>query len=272
MELVTARMQFEEGLPKAKVAYERLGRAVEMQENLWLARCLLDAGILPDARSFGLPSGDLRGVERLATRARAILAEQLPFVEVWEANLRRRMSAALACLHHAELFPEEDEHDAMLARAQALAAAQRELQKNLDDVIELRRHLNGLELLGSQLGDDNTESLLTQLALLQNQTHEHLAASREGLIYARHPFAGGEEEITIGMYLIERLPEKRFATGAAFYTIDPQLMTEVYEAGQIVGERYYSLYLRVLGGLAAIAERVEAAAGLPPLPDPETHE
>jgi hypothetical protein len=56
------------------------------------------------------------------------------------------------------------------------------------------------------------------------------------------------------------------------FRVDPQLMTEVFDAGQIVGDRYYSLYLRVLGGLATIVESVESAAGLPPLapPDPSS--
>ena len=107
---------------------------------------------------------------------------------------------------------------------------------------------------------------------MQNQAHEHLIASRDGLIYARHPFAGGDEEITIGMYLIERLPERRLALGRALFEVDAQLMTEVYEAGRIVGEQYYSLYLRVLGALAAIAEKVESKAGLPPLPKVEPTE
>ena len=272
MELMTARMQFEEKLPEAKTAYEQLDRAFEMQENVWLARCLLDAGILPDARSFRLPSGDRRGVERLEERAASIATARLPFVEAWEKNLRRRMAAALECLHDPELFAEGEEHDAMVVRAQELASAQRELQKNLADVLELRRHLGALELLGAQLSDENHQELIDQLGLMQNQAHEHLIASRDGLIYARHPFAGGDEEITIGMYLIERLPERRLAMGRALFQVDAQLMTEVYEAGQIVGERYYSLYLRVLGGLAAIAEKVESKAGLPPLPKVEPTE
>ena len=71
------------------------------------------------------------------------------FVEAWEKNLRRRMAAALECLHHPVLFAEGEEHDAMVARCQELATAQRELQKNLDDVLELRRHLGALELLGA---------------------------------------------------------------------------------------------------------------------------
>ena len=266
MALMTARMQFEEKLPQAKNAYEQLGRAYELKENVWLARCLLDAGILPDARSFRLPSSDHRGVVRLDERAESIVNEQTPFVEAWEKNLRRRMAAALECLHHPELFAEGDEHDAMVARAQELATAQRELQKNLDDVIELRRHLSALELLSEQLTEEPHQELIDQLGLMQNQAHEYLVSSRDGLIYAHHPFAAGDEEITIGTYLIERLPEKRLARGAAMFNVDVQLMTEVYEAGQIVGERYYSLYLRVLGGLATIAENVESAAGLPPLP------
>lgn len=266
MALMTARMQFEEMLPEAKTAYEQLGRAFEMQENAWLARCLLSAGVLPDARSFRLPSGDRRGVERLEERAASIVAAQLPFVEAWEKNLRRRMAAALECLHHPELFAESDEHDGLVARAQELQTAQRELQKHLDDVLELRRHLSALELLGDRLADENPRELIDQLGLMQNQAHEHLIASRDGLIYARHPFAGGDEEITIGMYLIERLPERRVAMGRALFQVDPQLMTEVYDAGQIVGERYYSLYLRVLGALAAIAEKVESKAGLARLP------
>ena len=272
MALMTARMQVEEMLPKAKTGYEQLGRAFEMQENVWFARCLLSAGILPDARSFRLPSADQRGVERLEERAALIVAAQLPFIEAWERNLRRRMTAALECLHHPKLFAQGEEHDAMVARAQELATAQRELQKNLDDVLELRRHLSALELLGAQLSDENHQELIDQLGLMQNQAHEHLVASRDGLIYARHPFAGGDEEITIGMYLIERLPERRLALGPALFEVDAQLMTEVYEAGQIVGERYYSLYLRVIGALAAIAEKVESKAGLPPLPKVEPTE
>ena len=38
----------------------------------------------------------------------------------------RRWAAALECLHDSELFAASDEHDAMVARAQELATAQRE--------------------------------------------------------------------------------------------------------------------------------------------------
>ncbi len=268
MELVTARMQFEEKLPEARTAFAQLARAVEMEENACLARCLLDAGIVPDARSFRLPSGDSRGVERLEERAASIRLSHALFIEAWEENLQRRVAAALKCLHYPELFVESEEHDAMVARARELMAAQRELQKNLDDVLALRRHLSVLELLTAQLSDEDPQTLVDQLGLLQNQAHEHLVASRDGLIYASHPFAQGDDEITIGAYLIERLPEQRLAQGAALFRVDAQLMTEVYEAGQIVGERYYYLHLRVLGALTAIAEKVESASGLALLPAP----
>lgn len=269
MALMTARMQFEEQLGAAKSAHEELGRASDLRENVWLARCLLEAGISPEPRSFRLPSSDRRGVRRLEERVETIEREQLPFLEAWEKNLRLRMAAALECLFHPDLFSGGDEHDKLIKRAQELATAQRELQKNLDDVVALRRLLGTLELLSEQLSDENSQELIDQLGLIQNQAHEHLVASREGLMHSHHPFAAGEEEITIGTYLIERLPERRVALGRAIFEVDPQLMTEVYEAGQIVGERYYSLYLRVLGGLAMIAEQVETAAGLPPLPDVE---
>ena len=269
MDLVTARMQFEEKLPEASKAYEQLGRGLEMKSNVWLARRLLDAGIMPEPTSFRLPSADARGVLRLEERADSILSEHVPFIESWERNLMRRLGSALRCLEHPDLLEGLDERNELAARTHELLAAQRELQKNLDDVLELRKHLEALELLSNQLRDENEPALIQQLALMQNTAHEHLIACREGLIYASHPFADGEEEITIGSYLIDRLPERTMAVGTQLFQLDPDLLTEVYEAGQIAAERYYSLYLRVLGALAAIAEKVELAAGLPQLADVE---
>ena len=158
----------------------------------------------------------------------------------------------------------------MIARVRDLMRAQQQLRQNLDDIVALEKHLSAVELLTAQLSDDNAEALIGQLGFVQSQAHESLVASRDGLIYAPHPFASGGEEITIGAYLIERLPDYRLAQGTALFRVDPQLIMEVYEAGRLVCERYFSLYVRVLGELTLIAQTVESGAGLATMPDPDT--
>ncbi|HYF00674.1 MAG TPA: hypothetical protein VEJ18_17265, partial [Planctomycetota bacterium] len=101
-------------------------------------------------------------------------------------------------------------------------------------------------LLGSLQENQGHEGLISQLQAASERWRKGLAELWPGLARAAYPFEHAQGQASLADFLIGRLP----ANGA---------FGDILEALQSLGQKYYTLYLRVLGRLCRISERVEAA-------------
>jgi Zn-dependent protease with chaperone function len=269
--LLVSRMYLEERLPEAQKAYGEYGQAVELMANAMLAGDLLNAGVQPDTESFRLPAATHQGTERLQTRASSMMESQRPFIDAWEKHLRTRMISAFACLQGREMRAKVADADELLKQANRLVACQFHLQLALPQVAELREKGASLELLGNQLNrfGDN-EQIVQQMTTLVRSIRQDLLTVFEGLKGTPYPFAKGDDEINCSQYFLKDMPQVHsFTFGTVGAQLDGDTLVQIHQAGQELCQRYYTLHLRVLGQLALIAERVEEAVGLTPLPPPQ---
>jgi Zn-dependent protease with chaperone function len=269
--LFVSRMYLEERLPDARKAYGEYGQAVELMTNAFLAAGLLDAGIRPDTESFRLPAPTHQGAERLRTRASMMMESQIPFIQAWEKHQRLRMISALECLQTRDIGAQVTDTDELVKEASRLLTCQFHLQLALPQIVELREKGATLELLGNQLSrfTDNEPIVQHMTTLIRCIRHDLLSVF-EGLKGTPYPFANADDEINCSQYFLRDMPQvQSFAFGTVGAQLDGDTLVTVYQAGQELCQRYYTLHLRVLGHLALIAERVEEAVGLEPLALPQ---
>jgi hypothetical protein len=200
-----------------------------------------------------------------------MMESQIPFIEAWEKHLRIRMISAFGCLQGREMRPKVADADDLLKQANRLVACQFHLQLALPQVAELREKEASLELLGNQLSRfaDN-EQIVQQLTALVRSIRQDLLTVFEGLKGTPYPFAKGDDDINCSQYFLKDMPQVHaFSFGTVGAQLDGDTLAEIYQAGQELCQRYYTLHLRVLGQLALIAEKVEEAVGLTPLCPPQ---
>ena len=92
-----------------------------------------------------------------------------------------------------------------------------------------------------------------------------MADGGEGTARAMIASRGGE---WVSRQVMGPLPDRTVTAGYAWFSEAGEALVEIYQASQGLCQRYYTLHLRVLGHIALIAEKVEEAVGLAPLPQP----
>jgi hypothetical protein len=111
-------------------------------------------------------------------------------------------------------------------------------------------------LLHNLSNNENNQALLAKINRFMRDSHEILGDSHQKFVSVMYPFEHAAGEVSLAVYLMNKLPN-----------VDD--WRDMYYTIQEVLDRFFDLYGRILSRLATIAEKVEAAAGLPPLPDVE---
>ncbi len=251
------RQRFEAMLPSTRKAYDAYGDAAERYDKLHIGRQLLQFDIHPSLGGLKLPSLSQRTADRAL------------------ADAQQSMDSAAAVLHRFEHISAERLTAALrLSRCPTIAAKiniSRKLQGHLDHLFatlaalhDARQHMHDAQL---------QSMLLTALALYLNAAkkvredldstfhriahdlYRQLNSVRLLLSSQMYPLEHSRDRLTIAAYVIPLVPPVS-DTGA--------LCHAAYEANR----RFQSLYYLSLGRIAIVAERVERAIGLPPLPEP----
>ena len=121
---------------------------------------------------------------------------------------------------------------------------------------ELRNEHASLSALVENLeGNEENKHLVTTILKTMEAIQRHLESMRRRLNATRYPLDHAQGEISIGDYMLDRLPA-------------PDDLGATYQAGQRALEALSSLYVRLMARLARVAEEVERVLGLEPLPEP----
>ncbi len=231
----------------------------EAQDTLDMAqrvRPVLAAGIKVSPTLFEDDLSSFGEVER----AEAEMHEQQESVQKsltrFERIAAKRLVTALSLLDVPEIAVRIEELAALRSRSQRLLSANRLLAGQLPSATELFNQHAVMQIC-LQLLDDNSDNekaanLLRKTAsdVVQLVRGLHTNLSRE-----KYPFDHAKGSITIADYVLAKLP-------------DNDNLGAYFEASETMSSTLLRLYARTLGALCLMAERVETAVGLPPLPEP----
>lgn len=174
-----------------------------------------------------------------------------------EGEMHARLAAVLGLLQHQDFSGKLDEGQAKRDEIAALLPALEKFDAVIEELRQFHEEfvrMNVILLHAARLNNDRDDyhivnRTITTAHALQNKILQLLAQ-------ADYPFDHTKGRMTLAQYA---LPSP--AAGPEFHA--------VFAAYQELSEKLFSFYFRAMGRVAVIAEQVETAAGLEPLPMPE---
>lgn len=259
-QLESQRQVIEASNPSYRALADRLGELDGRRQELLAALVFIDGELSFDAGQLDLPSKERADVEvelsHLEEREQALGVEAEPMEQAVRARLRIALDLLASpplLARHPELAELGESVPAWLDTARRLATAQEASRR-------LSRLRWRLELaLGQHQQNDEHQPLIQQILRLTEETYDQLLALRDPLLGAPYPFDHADAEIDLASYVLPDAPLR-------------DNVGQVYHLGGETLNRYGELTVRVLGCLATTAEKLEAALGLEPLPEPEAGE
>ncbi len=216
---------------------------------------LLGAGFQVDLASLPLPTADRTGLDAVRRRAEQTLADVDRVLRPVEDIVVARLRLALGLLRR----PAAESR----AAAGALAANARRALEGLRAWREIAPELPQLHdrstalslLLGGAVRRADDEVYVDRVRRTAEDIHRHLNHLHAVLRHADDPLAHAEGERSMATVAIGAPPVAWDVSG-------------LHETARASLDKLLELYARMMGRLALVAERVEKACGLAPLPDP----
>lgn len=247
------RERFLEVAPRGRAAYRELDRAFDLRMRATAASRLAAAGVAFRPSDFNLPSASEQGLEQARGRAEALEAGALDAAVEAEKLIRQRVLLALALMREAGLAAAVGGAEP-LRKATALVAALAALQRVKTEFQELSVNLTAFEPVFAVLrmseahAEELTEGALELLSGVDRAMHEVLRKVAQD----RYPWGHVNGDLTMARYLVPEVPP-------------PGEWLRLREAAHEVCRRYLDAHERLITELAALAESVEDAAGMPRL-------
>lgn len=167
-----------------------------------------------------------------------------------------RLSAALALLQVPQVGAKIDDAAAWLKQCERILPALKAISTELPWLLTMRNEHAVLGILLSRIqGNERNEQLIVGIERAADALATSVRERRNQLDVVRYPLDHAKGEISLGQYVLADIPT-------------PGDLGAVMGAGQAIVENALTLYARLLGRLAVVAEKVEKALGLDPLPEP----
>ena len=213
-------------------------------------RALLEGGLHLSTAEVKAMETVFREVEQ--GQRLAIIDELNPF----ETLLRHRITGALQLLNVSSVVAKIDNGEDPKQTAERFINTAHAVENQLSAVRDLQIAYQQLAVLVNQSEkEENNEKLVRQVRLKMEDLRQILARLRRLLMDIIYPFEHTQTQMTLGEFAIAEVPGKDELV---------PLLDGAYEAV----DRLFRVYARLVGRLAYLAELVENALGLPPLPEP----
>ena len=183
---------------------------------------------------------------------RKILAKEM---ELFEQEASRRIFLALVLLHLPEVVGKIDHAEQATQECKALLPALQQLESQVAQAVEAGGARDQLVQLLNQLSErGQDESLIDSIRQAMQSSSGLLASTRAALKNANYPFDHAKGKISIADYVLPKLPNAE----------DPVAICHALDA---MIDSVFQLKARMTGQLCVVAENVESAIGLEPLPE-----
>ena len=253
--LKVARGQMAQG---ARAMADHLNRQVQLMGrriDARQAKVYLNAELEVEPAEFGLTEATVEEADRSFWIATAELKKLSGKMDEYDTTIGRRLEAAFQLLRDPEtrtrierseqLVPEQ----AKLVRVLNVMGRACQYSQQLNEELII---LNGF--LESVEGNEHNSEIEKAIKECAREAISQLRWGLKVLSDEEYPFAHGDTEMTLGKFVLAKFPEL-------------EDIGDVYGASHEYLDKFALLYFRVMAKLAAIAEAVEAAEGLPPMLD-----
>lgn len=225
-----------------------------------MADALFNARIRPKSAEFKQAITSPQQVLQTRQTARRQIEQLGPQLEPLEKLAVERLEAALQLIQVDKVAQRVNDAATLLATAPRMVAAAAAAGAQVNTWLGVRNRMAVLSTLFSRTESQKDNAALLgsiekNLSLLARQVRD----LQFELSHVRYPFDHAKADPTLAEFLLpDRFNERDWPA--------------VLGAAQQVMEGFPRLYARLLGWLTALAEQVEAAVGLPPLPAPPEKE
>ncbi len=220
------------------------------------ASAVLSAALKVGPTEFSLDLTSGATAARARNEAAARQEKAAPELAPFEKAAAGRLFGAMELLCVPQVAAKmENAEDQKLQCTRALSALA-SLNHHAHTILQLRNDHAALGILLSKLqGNEANEQLIQEIRANMDFVWERVKDLRTHLKSVPYPLDHAKGEISIGHYMLGELPAE-------------DDLVAVLNAGQAVWENLMTLYVRLVGRLVVVAERVEKLLGLEPLPEP----
>jgi Zn-dependent protease with chaperone function len=252
------RQRVEGMIPAVRAALARHARTEDLFIESKQVQAAVDAGLGFDA--FEAPDiKERKSLARVAGESQEGLNDLEAALRPFLAEQRVRLTLGLRLLASpgpaaglADLDRVRREADAIVPAVQALASHRETLLALRQDFLTLA------PLAGVMQPKENRTMLVAGVRAKMGLVRGHVLKLQDRLASLPYPLEHADGAVTIAQYAIPPLSLNEDDVGNLVDVADRTI------------DRLYKLYFCGMARLAAMAEQVETAAGLPPLPDPQT--
>ena len=227
-------------------------RALEAVQALLLVRARLK--FKPEVFHLTAATGD--AVQQARDAAARDIGRLGPAIEKVAEHNGGRLFSALRLMHVPQVKAKLPDAQTWLSQVNDLLQVAALVGRQVMQLVDLRNAYASFSLLLSHLekNRENPQFVQTVISSMR-RNYELIAGIREALTQATYPFDHAHGEMKLETYVLPQMPH-------------PEDLGGVYEASGRVLDRVPSLYAKVCARLAWMAEQVEQAVGLSPLPEP----
>ncbi len=258
--LKAARTRFEKAAPKIARLTNELEAAHEKAASLTQAAAKQRAGIGVDPKSFGLANSKSQTVSEATNLAERRLHELYEHLAPYHKLLRVRLLAALQLARVPIVAAKIPDCNKQVEQLEEILATLSRIQSVYPFLVKAAGLSDTVMSLAEAAQDEDVREAYPSLTAVLRSTSEtlqfqlqELHATLSGVDY---PFDHAGGRITIGKYLLDRVPSAN-APGP------------LVEACGDALDKLQTLYMRAVSQLARLAEQVERVVGLKRLPEPE---
>lgn len=239
------------------VGWKKYDRAEMRLTQCELAESLLKARLRVPKGLFDVPLNSYDDIEKREDAASYIQSKQEPLLRPFEDAAAERLYSALRLLRLPAMRKRLPHQEALAREVAELVPLFAQVNSRLSQLLAIRNDHIRMGLLVSMIqGNESNRRLFRHI----HETMEHLdeaISDLDGVLdQVPYPFDHAHEDITLARFMLSELP-------------DPENPVELLVAAESIGDSLPTVQSRVLGRLCQIAEEVETALGLEPLPQPE---
>lgn len=247
-----ARSALARSAPVIGKLYQQYARADDTISAAKAIEALASADVKIDPKVLELRSKSIHQVGEEKTLAQESLKVATEQIAKIEAVLSIRLESGLGLLSNTQITSRVKGWKQLRARAQTLLQTLAAFDRVEHTLTTMRQERLALRAVAHLLIDDPqlwSDQLLRPAERMAARLHGALTDVRNALRDTTYPFAHADGRISIAAYAVSRLPARSDVAGVAV-------------AVERVLDHVETLYMRVMGELAQIAEGVEAALGV----------
>jgi hypothetical protein len=255
-ELIAARTSMQQLAPACRQAAEQFDNADTNLINALQARCVLSTGIRPQIDELKKLGNEAAAAQtrQHATITLGRLGNQL---ENFEEAAGRRLRAAMYLLEIPSVTARVPEGDELLREARQLWPLATQISNVHASLMDLRNtNAEQAALLAHIEGNNRNDSLIHSILDHSRRLAGQLTDLKNQFAATEYPFDHADGSMSVGHFLLQYVPAS-------------DQVGELFDAADSLGRKLTELNLKVINRLCHLAEAVETALQLPPLPSPD---